>query len=108
MNAERSEPVWLTAEREFSMPELAELSGLTVADLRELVDYGTITPINPEASPWVFRGECLLTVRMACRVRTGFDLDPHGVALTVSLLERISELEDQLRTLRAHLPRKLP
>ena len=104
MKAEHTEAVWLTEDNEFSLAELAELSGLSEAELRELVDYGAVTPINPDSSAWVFTGKCLLTVRMACRLRISFDLDPHGVALTVSLLDRIHELEAQLGSLRAQLP----
>jgi len=104
MKAEHTEAVWLTEDHEFSLAELAELSGLSEAELRELVDYGAVTPINPDSSPWIFNGKCLLTVRTACRLRISFDLEPHGVALIVSLLDRIHELEAQLGSLRAQLP----
>ncbi|MDO8597222.1 MAG: chaperone modulator CbpM [Sulfuricaulis sp.] len=104
MKTEYTEAVWLTDDHEFSLAELAELSGLSEAELRELVDYGAVTPINPDSSPWVFNGKCLLTVRTACRLRISFDLEPHGVALIVSLLDRIHELEAQLGSLRARLP----
>jgi len=104
VGAEQIEAVWLTEDHEFSLAELAELSGLSEAELRELVDYGAVTPINPDSSPWVFSGKCLLTVRTACRLRLSFDLEPHGVALIVSLLDRIHELEAQLGRLRAQLP----
>ncbi len=104
MKAEHTEAVWLTENQEFSLAELADLSGLSEAELRELVDYGAVTPVNPDSSPWVFNGKCLLTVRTAYRLRIGFDLEPHGVALIVSLLDRIHELEAQLGSLRAQLP----
>ena len=104
MKAEHTEAVWLTEDNEFSLAELAELSGLSEAELRELVDYGAVTPVNPDSSPWIFNGKCLLTVRTACRLRISFDLDPHGVALIVSLLDRIHGLEAQLGSLRAQLP----
>lgn len=107
MQTERAEVVWLTAEHELTLAELADSSGLSEAELRELVDYGAVTPIDPESSAWVFSGKCLLTVRMACRLRAGFELDPHGVALVVSLLERIHELEAQMRSLRAQQPRPI-
>lgn len=104
MNTESTEARWLTEEHEFSLAELAELSGLPEAELLELVDYGAITPRDPEAPTLVFSGQCLLTVRTACRLRLSFELDPHGVALTVSLLERIHDLEEELHSLRAQLP----
>ncbi len=87
-----------------ALAELAELSGISEPDLRELVDYGAITPRNPDSPQWTFKGECLVTVRAACRLRVNFDLEPHGVALVVSLLERIHDLEAQLIRLSAQMP----
>ena len=104
MEAENAEAQWLTEECEFSFHELVELSGSSVEELRELVEYGAITPVNPESSQWVFPGQCLPTVRAACRLRVSFDLEPHGVALILSLLDRISDLEAQMGSLRAQLP----
>lgn len=105
MKAEHAEAVWLTEDNEFSLGELVALSGLSEAELGELVDYGAVSPIDPDSSPWVFNGKCLLTIRTACRLRVSFDLEPHGVALVVSLLDRIHELEAQLASLHAQLPR---
>jgi chaperone modulatory protein CbpM len=102
---EHTEALWLTDDNEFTGAELAELAGISEAELNELVDYGAVTPINPDALPWFFNGTCLLTIRTASRLRVSFDLDPHGVALTVSLLDRIHGLEAQLASLRAQLPR---
>lgn len=106
MPPEHAEAVWLTEDHRFSLTELAELSGLTESELRELVDYGAVTPIDQEASPWMFSGKCLLTVRTACRLRVSFDLEPHGVALMVTLLERIQDLEARVCDLRARLPER--
>ena len=99
------EAVWLTEDREFTLVQLAEISGLTEAELREFVEYGAIAPVDPESPQWVFKGGCVVTVRAACRLRASFDLEPHGVALVVSLLDRIRELETQLCNVRAQLPR---
>ncbi|MDP1716663.1 MAG: chaperone modulator CbpM [Burkholderiales bacterium] len=104
MEAKQVEAVWLTEEREFSLAELAELSGLSEPDLHELVDYGAITPLNPDSPQWAFKGECVVTVRAACRLRVNFDLEPHAVALVVSLLDRIHDLEAQLGRLSAQMP----
>lgn len=97
--------VWLTEDRQFTLVELAEISGLTEAELREFVEYGAIAPVDPESPQWVFKGGCVVTVRAACRLRASFELEPHGVALVVSLLDRIRDLEAQLGQLRAQLPR---
>jgi hypothetical protein len=107
VKAEHTEFLWLTDDNEFSAAELAELSGISAAELDELVEYGAVTPVNPDVSPWTFNGRCLLTIRTACRLRVSFDLEPHGVALIVSLLDRIHGLESQLDSLRAQTPRRI-
>jgi len=104
VEAEHAKAQWLTEECEFSFAELVELSGSSDEELRELVEYGALTPVNPDSPQWVFPGKCLLTVRAACRLRVSFDLEPHEVALVISLLDRIRDLEDQIGGLRAQLP----
>jgi len=103
---ERAEMEWLTESCEFSLEELVDLSGLQEAELRELVDYGAIVPVDAGATRWIFKGRSLTTVRIASRLRTSFELEPHGVALVVSLLERIRDLEAELTALRAQMPRR--
>ena len=107
MEAEHAEAQWLTEDCEFSFAELVELSGSSDEELRELVEYGALAPVNSDAPQWVFPGKCLPTVRAACRLRVDFDLEPHGVALVISLLDRIQDLEDQMGRLRAQLPRRI-
>jgi chaperone modulatory protein CbpM len=107
VKAEHAEAQWLTEECEFSLSELVDLSGSSVEELRELVEYGAIAPVNPESSHWVFPGQCLPTVRAACRLRVSFDLEPHGVALVISLIDRIHDLEAQMGSLRAQLPHRV-
>jgi hypothetical protein len=94
----------LTEAQEFSLAELTALSGLSEPELRELVDYGALVPTNPAASSWVFAGQSLTTVRTACRLRSGFELELTGVALVLTLLRQIEELETQLGSVRARLP----
>ena len=107
MALQRDEAVWLTEAYELTLTELTELSGLTEAEVRELVDYGCIAPVDAGATQWVFKGRCVTTVRAASRLRSGFDLEPHGVALVVSLLDRINDLEAQLNALRAQMPHRI-
>jgi hypothetical protein len=95
---------WLHEHYEFSLEELCELSGLSEAELRELVDHGVLAPIEPGAQHWNFSADRLVLARSARRLRKDFDLDTHGVALVVTLLERVRDLEAELRDLRAKLP----
>ncbi len=96
--------MWLHERLELALEELCELSGLSETELRELVDYGVLAPIDPDAQRWAFGADRLVVARSARRLRQDFDLDPHAVALVVALLERVRDLEEELRHLRARLP----
>jgi len=98
---------WLHEHYEFSVEELCELSGLSETELRELVDYGVLAPVDSGARAWTFRADRLVVARSARRLRKDFDLDPHAVALVVTMLERVRDLEAELRDLRARLPRSV-
>ena len=104
MQIEHTEGLWLHEHYEFSLLELAELSGVPEAELREWVDEGVLVPNDPEAAQWSFGADRLVTVRMASRLRKDFELEPHGVALVVTLLDRVHALEAEVRSLRAKLP----
>ena len=107
MQIEQTEGLWLHERYEFSLAELAELSGFAEEELRKWVDEGVLVPIDPQASPWSFGADRLVTVQLACRLRKDFELEPQGVALVVTLLDRVHALESEVRDLRAKLPRFL-
>lgn len=107
MRVELTEVLWFDERRELSLCELAERSGLTEAELRELVDSGVIAPVDPDRAPRHFRAECIVTAKTACRLRDDFELDAHGLAVALTLIDRVRDLEEQLRDLRAKLPRQV-
>ncbi len=104
MSVELTEALWLDRHHEYSLAELATLSGLSPDDLRQLVDYEALIPADPGATEVIFSAECLVVARTACRLRDDFELDAGGLALTLRLLERIRGLEADLRALHAQLP----
>ncbi len=95
---------WLHERYELSLAELCELSGLSESELRVLVDFGAIAPMDPDARDWTFSAERLVVARSASRLRRDFDLDAQALAVAVALLERVRDLEQQLRDLRARTP----
>jgi len=105
VNIELTEATWMEDAGEISLARLAELSGLEEARLRELVDYGALAPVDPAAASWTFSAECVVTARTACRLLNDFELEPHGLALVLTLLERIRELRSELQRLHAEMPR---
>ena len=107
MTNERMDALWLDAHHEISFAQLAESAGASEAELRELIEHGALAPINPQNVEWTFTGNCVVTVRTARRLRSDFDLDPHALALALTYVARIQELEAELCELRAQLPSRI-
>jgi chaperone modulatory protein CbpM len=105
MKFELTEMHWLDQHQALTLAELAELSGLPAAELWDLVEHGVLAPLDPTAAIHNFGAECLAVARTAARLRADFELNPSGLALALTLLERVHELEAQLRHLQARLPR---
>lgn len=101
--AEHEDVMWLHAEHRVTIVELAECSGLAEDVLRELVDYGALSPVDPGALD--FNARCVASVRAAARLTQDLELDTPALALVLSFLERIDALESRVRELNAKLPR---
>ena len=95
MKVELTELTWIDERVEFSLDELAERTHLAQAEILELIDCGAISTSD---------GRALESARTAARLRSDFEVNLQGVALAMTLLRRITELEAQLRALRARLP----
>lgn len=96
--------VWLDEQHEISIDELAQLSGLTIAELEELIDCGVLVPTQPEKKPRVFHSSYIVSVKTASRLRDAFELDTNALSLALLLLDRIRLLEDKLKKTEAALP----
>ena len=105
MQIEYGEALWIDERQIVPLPELAERSGLTESQLRELVDYGALAPVDPDAAQWTFQTQCIVAARIAYRLHHDFELPPEGLAVVMGLVERVQALETELRDLRARLPR---
>jgi chaperone modulatory protein CbpM len=104
MRIELTEVLWMDQYQELSRADLAKLSGLSEAELSELVDCGAIVPTDMDSEEWIFDAGCLAVAKTACRLRNDFELDTQGLAVALTLLARIHNLETQLHDLRAQLP----
>jgi chaperone modulatory protein CbpM len=106
MRVEITEAAWLDEAGPLSLAELAELSGLTRAELEFLVECEALMPLRSDDAGVTFSAECLAVARRAHRLRSDFDLDAGGLALALRLLERVRELEEELCALQAQFPRR--
>ncbi len=88
---------------EVSWTQLISATGLPEVELRELVRYGALIPRDLDAPTWTFAARWLVVARTASRLRHDFELDPHGVSVVLSFIDRIEALETELRALRARL-----
>jgi chaperone modulatory protein CbpM len=68
------------------------------------VGGGAIEPLDAASTEPRFGAQALSAARAARRLRNDFDLDSSALILALSLLDRVHELEQQLRKLRAQFP----
>ncbi|MDE2357771.1 MAG: hypothetical protein KGL70_00135 [Betaproteobacteria bacterium] len=102
MDIEASEALYLDETGTLSFAQLIEYSGLSDAELRELVECGALAPADRSAGSWTFSSRCIVTARVAHRLREDFALDDvHSLALVLRFVQRIEVLEQELRELRA-------
>lgn len=99
INIEDSELIWLDQHHEITLDELTELSGLSLQDLKILVESGALTPINKASDTLQFSSHCIVPIRTLLRLKHDFELDQNALSLMLVFLERIQKLEFKLREL---------
>ena len=93
----------LREDRRVSLTELKQVSGLTVREIEELVDFGVLKVQGKDPDNWIFSSHCITVAHKAIRLKNDFDLNPSGIALALTYLERIQELETRLNELECQL-----
>jgi chaperone modulatory protein CbpM len=86
---------------QIALDELERASGLSIEQITELVEYGVFQPVGARPHEWRFAARSISVGRTANRLRADFELATPGLALTLSLLERIEELEREVTALQA-------
>jgi chaperone modulatory protein CbpM len=103
MRVEITEMLWFE-EHAVTLGELSELSALPLPLLEELVGSGAIVAVEVAGPEPRFGGQALNAARAANRLKQDFDLDLPALLVALGLLDRVHELEKQVRSLRARLP----
>jgi len=101
MNPEFAEAVALDERDTLTLSQLVEVSDLPEDELRALVDYGALTPIDPVATTWTFTASWVVVARTAGRLRRDFELDAYSLSVVLRYAQRVETLEAELRALRA-------
>ena len=104
MELELAEALWPDDRCALTLADLARCTGLSQAELRELVDRGALVPIDARLGEWTFAADVLFALQAARRLRDDLELDAAALALALTLLRRVRELENELRALRAAMP----
>jgi chaperone modulatory protein CbpM len=103
MNITVSEWIWLNEHGVCSAQHLADVSGLSHAELEELIENGVIVPIDEKAQPQSFQLHYVVTANTARRLRDDFELDLNGMVLALTLMRRVDELQKELKAVLAQL-----
>jgi chaperone modulatory protein CbpM len=101
MHPAPSEVTWLDSRETVSLQELSRACGMSADELSELVDYGVLAPLAATAQESVFSADCIVRVRTVSKLRLDFDLDVYAATILMGYLDRIEELERQVRSLQA-------
>jgi chaperone modulatory protein CbpM len=104
MTQNQNEWHWLDTRETITLTELSDCSGMSEAELNELVDYCALMPLTPVDEERVFSAQWVAPLRHASKMRVDFDLDIFTVAMLLGHLNRIEVLERQVHSLKALLP----
>jgi len=109
MSSGSSDQALFIEQLEVALEELAQASGLKAQEIVELVEYGVFQPSGETPSgtgpisTWRFSARHIVLGRRASRLKADFDLNLSGLALVLTYLERIDEMEAELERLRCQL-----
>jgi chaperone modulatory protein CbpM len=95
--------IWLNDADVCSIEQLADVSGLSIDEIDDLIKSGVIAPVDNAAGTTFFQLHYVTTAMTARRLRDDFELDRHGVALALTLMQRINELEAELKAVHGNL-----
>lgn len=104
MQTEIFQVSWMHESQRVTVDELAAMTGLSEAELVELVDAGAVVPLDFQATQWTFAADCVPAVRQAARLRDELELDMHALVVAMKLLAQIDELRREVAALRARQP----
>lgn len=98
MTLEFAQAVYIDDGQTFTFAQLVERSGLTAAELADLVECGALTDAAADAAAARYTERSVVVARSARRLRDEYALeDSHSLAVVVRLTQRIDALEAELR-----------
>ncbi|MFZ6773891.1 chaperone modulator CbpM [Undibacterium sp. SXout7W] len=101
MNVQIAEWTLINAQNSFSITNLCEISGLSEREINLFIENNILTPIDSNALVKIFPIHSIAIVSGARRLRDDFELDSHGMMLALTLMQRIDDMQSELKLLRA-------
>ncbi len=95
---------WPDTHESVSRTELAQACRISIADVDELMQYGAIAARSKSGGEPVFSAHYIGPIRTVVKLKADFDLDLFSAALLLGYVQRIEELEKEVRSLRARSP----
>ena len=86
--------------------EICQSVDISPEELTEVVGLGVITPVEAGTS-WIFDYHALRNLRRARRLQIELDLEWSGIAMALTLMEKVDRLEKENALLRRQLGRLL-
>lgn len=80
-------------------------TGLSQSELTEIVGLGVVEPASSAQHEWYFDDQALNICRRAQRLRRELEIDWAGIAVALSLLDKIDRLSSENRQLSQRLSR---
>jgi chaperone modulatory protein CbpM len=87
---------------------LSSLCNISPEEVRELVDYGAIKPMNSTTLEIQFSVDYIKPLQSACQIRQDYDFDLFSVVIFLGFLNRIEELETKVQHLLATAHNEFP
>lgn len=86
-----------------SLTEIAQCVRIPAETIIVIVDQGIVEPRGQRPEEWQFEPQMLATLRQAIRLRQDLELDWAGIAVALSLMEKVQQLRGENRLLRQQL-----
>ncbi|MDW8845136.1 chaperone modulator CbpM [Erwinia sp. P7711] len=96
----------MTEHVRYTVIEICRSVDISPEELTEVVGLGVITPTESEPQ-WVFDYYAVHQLRRARRLQIELDLEWSGIALALTLLDKVDRLEKENLLLRRQLERLL-
>jgi len=90
----------LEEDVQLTLGELSRGCAVQAVHIMELVEEGILEPCGGrDPMAWRFPGDSLRRARIALRLQQDLDVNLSGAALIIDLLDRVEQLQRQLRLL---------